>query len=388
MSEPGKQSVVRILSFLALCWLSSLALAEDSWQDRVNVNGFFTLGVSEADSDGAFAGSRGGARNFDKDKPTLKNSLIGAQLDISVTDSISAVVQGSAYYRPDGSATSSVDWAYLNIDLGRDYSLRLGQFQTPFLQGVELKSIGYTRLWTRPMVPGSGASGFNEYRGAELVKDVITEAGNWTIQLAVGEADHALDVIEGDLLTLASVQYNRDDSWLRLAVANVDYEMDLPRVQTTVEGDVTMASMEGETRIGEWEFYGGFSKGNANYSPDDSMQYLSLARSFSAVTPYVFYNRVKQHWDSDIPAPQLPPARPPGPPGPDPVAGRPPPPPPPAPPQGSAREYSLGAGVRWDFADRLAIKFQVEDLRRRDQSRANVAPLDTTVYSLSLEGLF
>jgi len=384
MSEPGKQSVVRILSFLALCCFSSLALAEDSWQDRVNVNGFFTLGVSEADSDGAFAGSRGGARTFEKNKPTLKNSLIGAQLDVAVSDSVSAVVQGSAYYQPDGSATSSVDWAYLNIDLGRDYSLRLGQFQTPFLQGVELKSIGYTRLWTRPMVPGSGASGFNEYLGAELIKDVITEAGNWTIQLAVGEADHALDVIEGDLLALASVQYSRDNSWLRLAVANVDYEMSLPRGQTSYEGDVTMASMEGETRLGEWALYGGFSKGNANYSPDDSMQYLSVARSYSGITPYIFYNRVKQHWDSDLPTPPPPPPRPPGPPGPS--AGS--PPPPLGPPQGSAREYSLGAGVRWDFADRLALKFQVEDLRRRDQSRANIAPLDTTVYSLSLEGLF
>lgn len=388
MSEPGKQSVARILGYLALCCLSSLSVAEESWRDRVNVNGFFTLGVSEADADGAFAGSSGGQRQLEKDKPTLKNSLVGGQLDIAITDAVSMVVQGSAYYRADGSATSSVDWAYIQADLGHDYALRLGQFQTPFLQGVELKTIGFTRLWSRPMVPGSGASGFNEYRGAELIKDIAAPNGNWTVQLAVGEAEHGLDAIDGNLLALASLQYSRDRSWLRVAVANVDYDMTLPRVDVPLEGDVTMASVETETRFGNWAVYGGYSKANANYSPDDSMQYLSVARSFSTVTPYVFYNRTKQHWDRDILqlAPPAPVSRPPGPPG-----ARPPPPaspPPPPPPAGSSRDYALGAGLRWDFASRLAIKVQVEDLRRRDESRPNIAPVDATLYSLSLEGVF
>ncbi|MCU7865536.1 MAG: hypothetical protein KZQ92_16340, partial [Candidatus Thiodiazotropha sp. (ex Lucinoma borealis)] len=166
---------------IALCFLLSvfvcanLSANENRWQDRLTINGFYTLDLTHADDTIPIISNGNIPRVLDAKESTLKNSVFGLQVELEISSDLSAFVQGSTFYDQQNEFDTSLDWAYLSYDPGNNYDIRLGRFLVPFLQGTELKSVGYSRLWARPLVPGSGAGGFIENRGIELIKRVPLE---------------------------------------------------------------------------------------------------------------------------------------------------------------------------------------------------------------------
>lgn len=377
------RALISTFSFLFLAFaFTNLSAEENHWQDSLTVNGFYTLDLTYSDRVIPVISNGNVERLLEADDSTLKNSIFGLQVEYEFTEALSVFLQGAALYDRQDESDLSLDWAYFNYDLGNDYSLRLGQFLVPFLQGTELKSIGYSRLWARPLVPGSGAGGFTDYTGVELIKRVLLENSNLNIQIALGEPEHDLDQIDARFMGLMAATYEARNYWIRAALLRVDYEISTPR-GAVIDSDaqVLMASIEAEIRHQEIIINAGLSNTKADITPDDSLAYLSVGYQAGNYTPYILGKVTRRHFDTFT----VPVESPPGPPPPGP-----PPPSPPPPPDGDRDTTSLAIGFRFDLGDNYAIKSQWQHIKTEDDSRATdgTAVQSGNVFSILIEGVF
>lgn len=369
--------LVRCISLLIAVSFCAVTVADD-WSDKLQFNGYYTLDFTWVDSDVQAVSSVGEVRNYDQNDISLRNSLVGAQLEYAISDNFSLFAQGVAYYDRNNDITTDLNWAYLSYDLGNDFIARAGVFQMPFLQGTELRTVGYSRLWARPLTPGTGASGINQYYGLDLVKQVSANNYNWQFQLALGKGDHDLSEVKVDDIQLVSARVEREQSWLRAAIMRASYAVYTPRGQLIINsGEALLASIETEINIASLIVNAGFSISDSDVTPNDTMHYLSLAYRFDDITPFVILTKRNQYFEAfTLPAPP---------------AGSPPPTrPAPPPPDGNADMYSIGAGLRWNFTERVALKLQLENIRATDDSgRLNaVEHADGSVFSFVIEGAF
>lgn len=367
-----------IIVFVGFCG----TVRADSWQDDLYINGFFTLDLTTSDNDIPLVGADGEPRLYEKDKVNAENTLVGGQIEYAFTEQLSLFVQGSASFDGVGSLNTEIDWAYVSYDFGADWVARAGKFQTPFLQGIELRNIGFSRNWARALTPSSGASGFNHFLGAELLKHVSVGEHNFDFQLSLGEAEHGLDQVQNKDMKLASVKYQRDQFWLRTAIMQADYSVFTPsKLLITDSGSVVMASVEAELTVNQFILNMGYSDSSSDVTPDDKMSYISLAYNIGEFVPYVFVVKRNQFFvpfnvptaDSNSDSP------PPLPPPPSGLRG----------PNGDVDLNSVAAGVRWNFATSLALKLQVEKVDLTDDAR-NPATVkqDSNILSVVLEGAF
>lgn len=375
---------------------------EESWQDALSINGYYTLDLTYSDSDIPVITNGSIVRHLEEDEFTLENSVLGLQLQYEITDSTRVFLQGTALNDRDDEADLVLDWAYLSFDAGNDYTLRLGQFLIPLLQGTELKNVGYSRLWVRPLVPGSGAGGFKNYAGVELIKRIPLSDSNLNLQFSLGVPDHVLDFVEGKTVGLVAATYETDDYWIRTALLHTDYEV-LTRQGDSIDDDAQalMASIEAEVQIQNFIINAGYSDTDADVTPDDTLAYLSLGYQIGDFTPYILGKISKQDFtESAAPEPPGGGAPPPGspPPGPPPPGSPPPGPPPedPAPPgfgpgsENDVERNSLAIGLRYDIGENYAIKSQWEYIDNDDRLPASQGSTSrrANVFSILLEGIF
>lgn len=366
---------------IVVCSCFSFSSYSETWSDNLYLNGYFTLDMTVADSELTLVSSSDEAREYAKDKFSIKNSLIGGQLEYQFNDNFSVFAQGTASYDKQGSTRTDLNWAYLSYDFGQDLKARIGVFQTPFLQGTELRSVGYSRLWARPLTPGTGASGINEYQGIELLKQISVGDYHWDFQFAVGQAEHDLkNQVDVDGIELLATRLVYQQFWVRAALLHAAYAVKTPRGQIiTDSGNVVMGSVEAEAMFGQVIMNAGLSTSNSDITPDDTMYYFSLAYAFDEITPFIFTAKRNQHFvafeipdEDDLPL------------GPPPMH-RPPPP-----PDGDDNVYSLAIGARWNFSERLALKAQFEKIRINEESGPEEeAETDRgNAFTLVIEGVF
>jgi hypothetical protein len=348
------------------------------------LNGYFTLEMSLTDKDIVALSSISEPRPYSKDEPLLKNSLAGGQLEYQFNDQLSFFAQGVAYYNADGQGTGNINWAYLSYDFGHDIKGRLGVFQTPFLQGTELRTVGYSRLWARPLTPGSGASGINSYQGIDVVKKLNLGNFNWEFQLAVGYGEHDLKDIEVRDIQLLSAKVSSERYWIRSALMNANYSVYTPRGHLiTDSGNVLMLSIEGQYTLAQFTANLGYSKSDSIVTPNDTMNYFSLGYALGDITPYVIWTRRNQLFEAfEVPV-RMPPPNNMGSIT-DPTLA------PPDTPDGNADLDGVGIGARWNFAGQLALKFQYEQVTSSDDTdRMNsMRNASGDVVSILLEGAF
>jgi hypothetical protein len=358
------------------------ALAQE-WQDNLFVNGYYTLGVTQTNADIDMVTAAVEKLTFEKGKPSLNHSLVGGQLQYQFNENFSVFVQGAAFIDRDEKLGHSIDWAYLNYDFENDVSLRIGQFQTPFLQGTEMRKIGLSRLWARPLTPGNGASGFNEYKGAELVKKYSSGEHFWDFQIGLGRAEHQREEVYNKRMELATVRYQYSDSWIRMGLVHAYHRTERENAES-VEGDVLMASLEAETRASNFVINIGLSAGDSDVAPKDTFQYLSLGYAFEQFTPYIYASRKRQRFEQMDNSTTPPPGPPQGPPS--------------GPPNGSGtaqfvdevNDHSIAMGLRWNMSETLALKTQLEKNRYQDRLRGGrgVEDFSGSALSIVLEGVF
>lgn len=369
--------VLRKAGFSAwlFCLLNPAAQAD--YPSALSLNGFYTLDLSYSDSALPVIANGNVTHQLDQNKASLKNSLIGLQARYEFSPNLSAILQGSLYYNSQDHFDQSLDWAYLNFDAGNDYQLRAGRFLIPFLQGIELKSIGYSRLWARPLVPGSGAGGFINHTGIELIKRIGLDASNLTVQVALGQPEHDLTIIEGKSLQLASAQYETEQLRLRMAMLGTQYRAFRNNgALLNDNAQANMLSLEAEIRLEPWILALGYSNTDAEVTPDDTLSYVSLAYPLEELTPFLIARSNRQDFDTQ-PAPTTPPAM-------GPAAAANPPIPALVQQQQDSTRTGWGLGLRYDLGDSYALKTQWERIAIETAASRRTG----NVYTLLLEGVF
>ena len=361
----------------------NLNAEENHWQDALTVNGYYTLGATYSDSEVPIISNGNILRVLDEDELTFKNSIAGLQLRYDFTDVFSFFVQGSALFDKNNDFDSSLDWAYLSYDMGYDAKIRVGRFQIPLLQGTELKNIGYSRLWANPLVPNSGAGGYKDYEGLELLKKIALENSNLNFQVAVGKPSHELSFIDGKLLGLVSAGYEARNYWIRGALLHINYEISTANdLLIDDSAQALTASIEAEYQYQKLIINAGLSDSNTDITPDSNMAYLSLGYQVNNhLTPYILGKISRLQFESySVP----------GRPGVAAPAVRPPPRLPPASPDGDRQNDSLALGFRYDLDGGYAVKVQWEHVKTEDDSRANQGTVRSrgNVLSVFFEGVF
>lgn len=369
----------------AFLLLFSLSVNAFDITESMSVHGFMTLDATVTDADKViFPSQSGPAITLEKGEVNYDNSIIGLQLDFAPTDSLSFFLQAIAHRNTEFVSSPKIEWAYVKYDLGHDLYIRAGEFKIPFLQGTELRNIGYTRLWARPVIPNSGASGFNDYTGIELIKSTTIGGHNVRFQASYGEADHQIDSIDNKEIKLLSARVERNDSWVNIAVVQADYDVYTINLSQQLRNDaeLLLGSIEAEFLFNQVIFNAGLIGGEADVLPDQELTYLSLGYQAGNFTPYVLLSNKARTFDKSESG-----VTPPGP-GPGPGPGPPAPGTGPTQLDGKITIKSIALGVRYDFAGNYAIKAQWEYQDTRDATKAIFEEYDANIFSIVLEGVF
>lgn len=357
----------------------------------LTLRGFYTLNLSTARGNDVYYPPDANDRNLfklEKGKANFDFSVIGAQADLSLTDRLRFTAQVVSGAQTGHESRPVVDWAYLSGDLGNDLYLRGGRLKTPFLQGTELRYVGFSRLWVRPLVPNSGAGGMDVYNGLEFVKSTRLEPYNLRLQGGLGIPEHERPKVDGKDITHLSILFERNESWIKFAAfqAHTDiHAQNNGRLQHKKTA-LTMYSVESELWFDKFVVNAGYARGQGKVVPDETLRYFSLGYRHEALTPYFLYQFREMRFAAPSQSPP-PPPRPPGLPG------------PPAPPAGPALQparegphqtntYALG--IRYDLGASHALKFQAERQYDKDRSFPGQSTSQTaaTVFSIVFEGLF
>lgn len=347
--------------------------------DRLTLNGFYTVDVSQSSGGDVILPTASDSPIVLKDGETsTDNSLLGLQADLTLNRRLRLTTQGIFSKQRSDDYVASLEWAYLTYDLGTDAYLRGGKLKLPFLQGTELRYVGFSRLWARPLVPSNGAAGFDEYLGAELLKSTSRGGYNLRFQGAAGVADHQHENIENDAVHLLSVRAERDESWVNVALFHAQYDIYRQDSNETIaaDTDVWMGSMEAELLRDNTVLNLGLAGSKAEDGPDEQLAYLSLGYRAGDLTPYLLYHYRLMSFD---PGPLPPPPALPPPPG---------APPPPPPKDGDWTLNSYALGLRYDLTPTIAIKAQAEHQAIDDDTGPQSLNFDQNIYTIVLEGVF
>lgn len=151
-----KLSVVGSLMFAAS--MAAAAETEDPKTpslDRpvLTFSGFGTVGLAhssekKADYTSSLFKPRGAG--YTRDWSFDVDSRVGAQLDVSPTPQLSAVLQILAEQRYDGSYKPSVEWANVKYRFTPDFDVRVGRIVLPGFMLSEYRKVGYAMPWVRP----------------------------------------------------------------------------------------------------------------------------------------------------------------------------------------------------------------------------------------------
>lgn len=376
-----------VLIFLAGGFVPA-ALAEEA--GALSLNGFYTLDASLSYGASFHYPSKSedpSSVPLDDGKLSTGFSLVGVQADFGLGEHLRFTLQAvSSRLTQRRDYVPSIEWAYLTWELDNDLLLRGGKFKTPLLQGTELKYVGYSRLWVRPLIPSSGAGGFDDYTGLELIKNGRLGDFDVRVQAAYGVADHVMGNIENRGIGLLSTRIGRNQSWANISLLQARYDIHSPEgPRRLVAGNtrLTMGSIETEQWFGQTVLNAGVARGVAQVSPDETMRYVSLGHRFDLLMPYVLYQDRTMKFSAGLPQPPSPPSGPVRLPGP-------PPPPPSGQLDGKHVTRALSVGFRRDLGEAHALKAQLERQFDRDDSHPATGQTRraATIFSIVLEGRF
>lgn len=363
----------RVLFVFVVCLCLSAHVYALDVTSNFSVRGFYTLDATASDSNGA-------ELPFYQNDPIetgeyrFDASHLGLQLDYFPLSSLSITLQGIASAQSNNSVNSSLEWAYASYELGKDLYLRGGKMKISFLQGTELRYVGFSRLWARPLIPNSGAGGFDDYVGGEMLKSLNAFGYNLRFQAAAGIAEHQRDFVKNRYIGLFSTRIEKSESWLTLSLLQAGYDLNTPFGDELLKAaNLYMASLESEVNLGRTVVNLGLAQSDSVVNPDEFLAYLSLGYRMKRFTPFVFVSEKRISYDAsefpdDMPAPPGSPPR----------------------PNGTDKSDTLALGCRYDLGSTYALKFQFEHWIKETNSRAPDPASDTAgnLYTLTFEGAF
>jgi hypothetical protein len=152
-------------------------------------SGFGTLGAVRTDTDsGRYALSVLQPGGADTSWDASVDSLLGGQLDVRFTRSLSFVGQLVANKRAQDDFQPHVEWAFLRYAVTPDLAVRGGVLATPVFMLSDSRLVGISFPWVRPPTALYSQAPITNFRGIDLVYRVPIGAATLTLQPYLGEA--------------------------------------------------------------------------------------------------------------------------------------------------------------------------------------------------------
>jgi Gram-negative porin len=347
---------------LALC--SGPALAEIPIDSYASISGYGTLGMvhsnyEEADFIGIPYQPRGAG--YSRKWSAMPDTDFGVQLDLKITQELSAVVQGITRENADGNYKPSLEWANIKYTFNPDVSVSLGRAVLPTFERSDSQNVGYSLPWVRVPTEIEYASPASHVDGIDVNYQMRTGAVAQTIQALWGGSSQsyfgATYRFDRLLCLVDTVRLGNASVHLAYESMNVNFA-GVPKDQYWV------ADLGFTYDPGRW-----FVTGDSNVSKDEVFGksigwYVSGGVRLGNFTPYAVYSQLRS-----------------------------------IPPEGQplvGDQRTVAGGVRWDFAKNLDLKFQLQRVTEKSTTPAsftNVQPGaqigdSPTVASVALDFLF
>jgi len=400
----------RILLLSAIIGLfgSSVSLAAFP----VNISGFGTLGYSAIDSKEAEYVT-GEARDGATDSGTIElDTRLGIQIDKDFSNRLSGTIQGLSRQTYDGKFAPRVEWAFLRAQLNDSVNFRIGRIGVPFFMISDFREVGYANSSLRPpedtyiqaplgsfdglditsyhelgdtLFTAQFVAGFREQNGpngsAIEIKDSyggVFDIDRGSLRLRFSYIRTRLGI--SDPLASGGELYEtlRDNSALVPALVEPAIEFNGQRKPATFAG------IGFELNLDAWSFSGEYTQRRLKNSLIGSFDagYLTAAYRWRDFTPYATVSQLTQTSKTRANLPPIPAL---------------------APLEAilndvydAGDQQSLIFGLRWDFYDRAALKFQFDQIKSKevgeniiDSGEVPVPDGETiNLYSVALDFIF
>lgn len=383
---------MNVKKVLSLAVAAALLSAAAGAHAEVRVSGFGqVVGGATLDDGDVYP-----ERSYDTDVDFRGESLFAVQIDADLNERVTAVGQVLARGQDDFDA--ELAWAYAKVDLGHGFSAKFGRQRTPLYRYSDFLDVGYAYPWVRPPVamynqPWSNNDGVSLSHTANI--------GNWYSQVQAiygefeGDAQFDNTPRKAKLEKLTGVAWDMEyNEWLSLRAAY--FQGDVTIAGSSLDQLVPALTGIGQAGLAErldysadkgtflntgfridkanWLVVGEYAKINIEDSVLDGADrrdwYLSAAYRLNTVTPYVVVGRRDASINNEIPN-TLPAALPATHPLRLAVAA--------ARASQQRDEVFQSVGVRWDFADKVALK---ADYSKFDSDVATTADADLVSAAL------
>lgn len=392
---PGKGLPCAVRASLLACLMTGAACAAEDSPPVWKLSGFGTLGAvhsSERHADYSSSALKADGAGRSHDWSAGVDSKLGAQVDLQVSPRWSAVLQVVSEQRLDYSYRPRVEWANVKYQATPELALRVGRIALPMFVAADYRKVGYAYPWVRTPVELYGAVPISSSDGADLTWRWNGETLRGTTQAYIGRTDMALYQgarLRGTGIAGLSQTIEHGDLSVRASIFTTRLTVSLyPELFTALRAFGPQGASVADALVTERKRANAVSIG-MNYDPGawfvlaeaghykvDS--FLGASNSFyassgyrqGAFTPYVGYARISGK-------------KPPGPHALE-LDGL---PPPYAAAGGAlngvldkllrtiASQSTVSAGLRWDAAQNVAVKFQYDRVTPRDGSRGTMMNL-------------
>jgi hypothetical protein len=298
--------------------------------DYVTFSGFGTLGAAHSDYGLAdFIGTvsqPNGAGYSRSWSPTLDSDL-GVQANLTLTDSLSGVVQVLSRDDEDGNFKPTVEWANLKYQITSDLAVRLGRIILPTYELSDTQNVGYALPWVRVPIEITYTSTATNADGIDALYRVKTGPVTQNLQLQWGTTTENLPGVAFTsnrahvALFEDTLQYG--DASVHLTYQKCDPLDFAPTRLVLVDAGFTYDP-------GAWFVTADSNHTQGTYFGDFISGYIGGGVRVGRFAPYTFYSATHAQTTGTSGLRSL------------------------------GDEHTVAAGVRWDFAKNLDFKLQAD----------------------------
>ena len=328
--NPARKSAAAAASALVLGIIP--AHAAPSFDDYMTFSGFGTLGEVHSDYRLAdFIGTiiQPNGAGYSRSWSPTPDSDLGVQANITLTDSLSGVVQVLSRDDADGNFKPAVEWANLKYQITSDVAVRLGRIVLPTYERSDTQNVGYALPWVRVPIEITYTSTATNADGLDVLYRVKTGAVTQNLEVQWGTTTEDLpgQAFTSNRAHVAlfedTLQYG--DASLHLTYQKCDSLGFPPARLTLVDAGITYDPgawfVTADTNHSQDTYFGNFISG-----------YLSGGIRVGRFAPYAFYSSTHAKGAGASGLKSL------------------------------GDQHTAAAGVRWDFAKNLDFKLQGEQV--------------------------
>ena len=297
-------------------------------ENRVQFSGFATLGLSaENKEDLGFLRDGGQSKAPSRDVSLSPDSIIGAQLSSSFSDTWRATMQLVYRDRPRYGLDESLELAFMGYRPVRGLDIRLGRVAVDMFQLSDYRRVDYANLWIRPPTEVYAWILPSSIDGGDVSYSLSDQNRFWRFKLQYGNTEPVLEFPDGselvetdfnDLL-VGTLTLDVDEWRIRVSYsqgtpssAPLELVSALEQVGALVSGAVGEEASNLAKRFtdakgglvrysqlslgyddGNWLFDTEVTRVDTSDAiiPTGIAGYVSLGRRFEQITPYAVYSR-------------------------------------------------------------------------------------------------